>query len=258
MTITAQTPNVFHSRPYGKTAVPHPLPLENGARLSRAEFERRYAAMPHVKKTELIEGVVYMPSPVHFQSHSEPHADIIGWLTIFRAATPGVRLGDNATVRLDIDNEVQPDTLLRLNPELGGASRISSDDYIEGSPELIVEISASSASYDLYEKKNVYRRNGVQEYLVWRVYDEALDWFQLREGEYHQIQPDENGMIRSQVFPGLHLDVTALLTGDLPAVLAAVKAGTETDEHIAFGQRLENLAQIGTTLPDVNAGGGSG
>jgi hypothetical protein len=96
-----------------------PLPLESGDRLTRAEFERRYEAMPHLKKAELIEGAVYLPSPVHFENHSEPHANIIGWLVAYRAVIPGVRLGDNATVRLDLDNEFQPDALLRLDSALG-------------------------------------------------------------------------------------------------------------------------------------------
>jgi len=218
-----------------------PLPLENGARMSRVEFERRYEAMPHIKQAELIEGVVYMPSPVR-NSHSEAHARIMLWLGTYQAVTPGVKLGDNATVRLDADNEVQPDALLRLEAALGGSSRISDDDYIEGAPELIVEIAASSASYDLYDKKKVYRRNGVQEYIVWRVYDEALDWFQLQEGEYHHLKPNDDGVIRSQVFPGLHLAVEALLTGDLPAVLAVVRAGMETEEHAAFVERLSQQA----------------
>jgi Uma2 family endonuclease len=143
-------------------------PLENGDRLTRREFERRYQARPDIKKAELIEGVVYMPSPVHFRSHSEPHGWIIGWLVAYCAGTPGVRLGDNATVRLDRDNEVQPDALLRIEPEAGGSSRISEDDYVEGAPELIVEIAATSASYDLHDKLQVYRRNGVREYVVWQ------------------------------------------------------------------------------------------
>jgi Uma2 family endonuclease len=212
-----------------------PLPLENGARLTRVAFERRYEAMPHIKKAELIEGVVYMPSPVRIE-HSQAHADILGWLTIYRAETPGVQWGDNVTLRLDADNEVQPDAFLRI--AVGGASRVSDDHYLEGAPELIVGVAASSESYDLHDKKHVYRRNGVQEYIVWRVYDEALDWFQLQEGVYHRITPDENGFIRSQVFPGLHLDVLALLASDLAKVLTTVKAGTETEEHAAFVQGL--------------------
>src|SRR5438477_2413168 len=125
-----------------------------------------------------------------------------------------MRLLDNATVRLDLDNEPQPDATLRIAPEAGGRSRISEDDYIEGAPELIVEIAASSASYDLHDKLHAYRRNGVQEYLVWRVRDQQIDWFVLTEGEYLPAIPDESGVIHSQVFPGLRLAVSALLADD--------------------------------------------
>ncbi len=137
-----------------------------------------------------------------------------------------------------MDNQPQPDALLRLDSVLGGSSYISQDDYIEGPPELIVEIAASSASYDLHDKLNVYRRSGVQEYIVWRVYDQALEWFWLDEGEYLPLAPDAEGVIRSRVFPGLHLPVTALLAGDLATVLAKARSGIETEEHAAFIERL--------------------
>ena len=213
-------------------------PLENGDRLTRHEFERRYEAMPHIKKAELIEGMVYMSSPVRATSHGQPHGHIIGWLFVYCAATPGVMLCDNATVRLDFDNEPQPDALLRLDPSVGGQSSIGDDDYIEGAPELIVEIAASTASYNLYDKLRVYRRNGVQEYLIWRVYDNQLNWFRLREGEYVQLEQDTNGVIRSEIFPCLWLAVSALLTGDLAQVLAVLQSGLETEEHGNFVNRL--------------------
>ena len=178
-------------------------PLENGDHLTRAEFERRYEATPKINKAELIEGVVHMPSPVRYLRHSLPHSQIIGWLTVYRAATPQIGMGDNATVRLDAENEVQPDALLRLEPEHGGRSRVSEDDYIEGAPELIVEVAASSASYDLREKLRVYRRNQVQEYVVWRVYDKALDWFRLERGEYIPLQ-SADAIVRSQVCRSSH------------------------------------------------------
>lgn len=212
-------------------------PLESGDRLTRREFERRYQAMPHIKKAELIEGVVYMPSPVS-ASHAVAHGQIMGWLAAYCAATPGVQLADNATILLDIDNEVQPDALLRLDPAQGGTSRISADDYVEGAPELIVEVAASSAAYDLHDKLKVYRRNRVQEYLVWQVYDKRLDWFQWSEGEYIPLMPDEDGVVRSRVFPGLHLAVAALLEGDLAGVLAELQKGLETVEHAPFVERL--------------------
>ena len=215
-----------------------PPPLESGDRLTRREFERRYHAMPHIKKAELIEGVVYMPSPVRAENHGKPHGQVITWLGTYGAATPGVYLADNTTVRLDIDNEVQPDALLRLEPAAGGHSQIGEDDYVEGPPELIVEIAGSSASIDLGDKLKAYRRNGVPEYIVWQVYDRRTDWFTFAEGEYIPLTPDESGVIHSQVFPGLWLAVAALLEGDLAKVLAELQEGLETAEHAAFVERL--------------------
>ena len=205
-------------------------PLENGDRLTRHEFERRYAAMPNLKNAELIEGIVYMPAALRFQSHGQPHSQIMTWLGVYQAFTPNTAIGDNTTVRLDLDNAPQPDALLIIN---GGQASISRDDYIEGAPELIVEIAASSAAYDLYDKKTAYRRNGVQEYLVWRVYDEEFDWFILEDGKYIR-QEANNGIIRSHIFPGLWLAVDALLTGEMQQVLAVLQQGLDSVEHQEF------------------------
>jgi Uma2 family endonuclease len=199
--------------------------LEGGDRLSRAEFERRYQAMPEAKKAELIEGVVYVASPVRVSRHGQPHSDVVGWLVAYRSATPGVMVCDNTTVRLDAENEPQPDALLRIDEARGGQSRISEDDYIEGAPELIVEIAASSASYDLHDKLRAYRRNGVREYLVWLTQEQAFRWYVLVEGEYVLQQPDDQGILRSQGFPGLQLAVEALLAGDMERVLAVLQEG---------------------------------
>ena len=216
-----------------------PFPLANGDRLTRQEFERRYAARPDIKKAELIEGIVYMPSPVRFAAHAEPHGMVLAWLMTYCALTPGVRAADNATVRLDLDNEPQPDALLRIEPEAGGRSRLSVDDYVEGAPELIVEIAASSASHDLHDKMCAYRRNGVQEYLVWRVYEKQFDWFVLADDAYRLVAPDTSGLLHSRVFPGLCLAVGALLAGDVAGVLAALQTGVGTPEHAAFVERLQ-------------------
>ena len=213
-------------------------PLENGDKLTRHEFERRYHAMPNLKKAELIEGVVYVASPVRAKQHGKPHARIMGWLIAYEAATPGVESLDNTTILLDTDNEPQPDALLRI--ETGGQSRINKDDYVEGAPELIVEIAASSASYDLHEKLKVYRRNQVQEYLIWRVYDHQFDWFRLQQGEYIQLQPNADNIICSQIFPGLWLDKIALLRGDLGTVLAVLQQGLASPEHENFISRLSS------------------
>lgn len=213
-------------------------PLENGDKLTRAEFERRYHAMPNLKKAELVEGIVYMASPLRVQGHGEPHSDIMTWLGVYKASTPGLMSADNTTVRLDADNEPQPDALLRI--KTGGQSTISQDDYVEGAPELIVEIAASSASYDLHQKLNVYRRNQVQEYLVWRVNDGEFDWFRLTEGEYIQLKSNADGVICSEFFPGLWLDKAALLSGDLAKVLAILQMGLATPEHQSFVKKLSD------------------
>ncbi len=214
-----------------------PPPLVNGDRLTRTEFERRYQARPHIKKAELIEGVVYMPSPVSTQ-HAEPHGYVMTWLGTYGAVTSGVKLLDNATVRLDVDNEVQPDALLRIEPVAGGHSRVTEDNYIEGAPELIFEVAYSSASYDMHEKLKVYRRNGVQEYAVWQVLDERIDWFELKEDAYVPLTPDEKGVIHSQVFPGLSLAVEKMLDGDLAGVLAELQKGLGTPGRQALIERL--------------------
>lgn len=207
--------------------------LENGDHLSRAEFERRYDAMPDLKKAELIEGVVYVGSPVR-AIHGQPHASVVTWLGVYTAATPGVELMDDTTVRLDLDNEPQPDALLRLDQAAGGRSRVGEDGYVEGPPELIVEVAASSASIDRHTKLRVYQRNGVEEYLIWQVLDGRFDWFALREGVYESLAPDEHGVVHSRRFAGLRLAVPALLQGDLAAVLAAQQAALGTPEHQTF------------------------
>ncbi|NEQ81438.1 MAG: Uma2 family endonuclease [Moorea sp. SIO2I5] len=212
--------------------------LENGDRLTRVEFERRYQAMPDTKKAELIEGVVYVASPVRITKHANPHGKMITWLGVYEAATPGVMLGDNPTVRLDYDNEPQPDAILRIDQQKGGQSRISDDDYVEGAPELIVEIAASSASYDLHDKLRVYRRNGVKEYLVWLVQEQQFRWYELYAGEYVQQQPDQLGVLTSNVFPGLQLAVEPLLAGQMQRVLAVLQEGIQSEAHQDFVARL--------------------
>lgn len=212
-------------------------PLAQGDHLSRAEFERRYHAMPNVKKAELIEGVVYMPSPVKHKQHGNPHAFLNTWIGVFIAATPNTDFSDNATVRLDNNNEPQPDILLRVERQHGGRSFISADDYIEGAPELIVEIAGTSASYDMHDKKLVYARNGVREYLVVLTYEQTVHWFVLREGEYEELPLPEDGILRSEFFAGLWLKPAALWANNLAEILAVLHQGLATPEHVALVER---------------------
>ena len=102
--------------------------LEPGDRLSREEFERRYERMPNLKKSELIEGTVYMPSPLRAKSHAEPHNQLGTWLGVYASETPGIACFDNSSVRLDLDNEPQPDLVLIKSAAQGGQAIISEDE----------------------------------------------------------------------------------------------------------------------------------
>ena len=219
------------------TTSPVPV-LQAGDVLSRAEFERRYAAMPQLKKAELVEGVVYVASPVNLMRHGQPHAVMSYWLGAYQEATPCLIGGDNSTVRLDLDNEPQPDLLLCLPANAGGQAKVLADGNLEGPPELVIEIAASSVSYDLHQKMNAYRRNGVCEYLVHRVDDGEVDWFRLDRGRYVTQTPDAGGLLKSSLFAGLWLDVAALLQGDRRVLRATVERGCRTPEHAAFVRRL--------------------
>ncbi len=199
--------------------------------------------MPELQRAELIEGVVFL-APLSDFHHSPPNFDLISWLGHYRAYTPGVRGGVAGSVRMDWKNMPQPDGLLFILPSHGGQIKKSPDDYIEGAPELAAEIAATSASYDLHVKKEVYRRNGVREYLVWRKLDGEFDWFWLKSGQYERLLPDAEGILKSQVFPGLWLDPPALLKADLQRVIQVLEKGLASPEHQAFLKHLAQTASI--------------
>ncbi len=202
-------------------ATHRPLPLENGECLHSREFLLRYGHMPQVKKAELVEGIVYMGSPVS-TNHAIPDGVIHGWLALYVARNSSVQFLPNATVILDAENTVQPDALLRRLPEQGGFTRVNEDGYLTGPPELIVEITVSSAAIDLRDKRRAYCRNRVLEYLVWIVTEGRVEWFVLEDDEYVVQQPDAQGFLHSRVFSGLRLPVADLLACDSAKVQAAL------------------------------------
>jgi Uma2 family endonuclease len=217
-------------------------PLQNGDQLDREEFERRWDAMPDLKKAELIEGTVYIAAALSHDFHSAPHFDLISMLGVYRMSTPGVVGGDNGSIRLDPRNMPQPDIDLLILPTHGGQSKIDADGFIAGAPEFVVEIANTSASYDLHQKLDVYRRHGVKEYIVWRTMDAVIDWMVLEAGQYQTAPIPADGIIRSSVLPGLWLNTAGILQGDWPAVLQKVQAGIASSEHAIFLERLKRSA----------------
>jgi len=200
--------------------------------------------MPHLKKAELIEGVVYMPAAVRYSRHGRPHTYLAHWLASYVENTPGVDCASDSSARLDLDNEPQPDAMLLVLPECGGQCQISDDDYVENAPELVAEVSSSTVSFDSHTKKNVYRRCGVQEYIVWRVIDRQIDWFVLQNGEFVAQHLDQEGIYKSKKFPGLWLNVPAMIAGRLKRVRQTLEAGIATEEHLKF------VAQLNYQFPE--------
>lgn len=230
----SQTTGLPSMNPESLPAVGTPA-LHTGDRLSIEEFERRYEAMPEVKKAELIEGVVFMGSPVSTEGHGRPHSAIGSWLGLYWFNTPGVEVADNSTLKVRVGtNRPQPDSFLRILPEVGGQSHTDEKGYLVGCPELVGEITHTTVSLDLTIKKEVYRKNGAREYLVWRVEEQAIDWFVLSGGQFEPLAADAAGILKSPTFPGLWLDPGALLKSDFARVQYVLQAGLASPEHQDF------------------------
>jgi Uma2 family endonuclease len=201
------------------SAAPKLTELENGAVMTREEFHVAYVACPDLHRVELIEGVVYMPSPISLSEHGRPQGLVLRWLDTYADRSPTLVAAPPSSVFLDDRNQPEPDAmLLRATP-----GYLDDSGHVLKVPELVVEVAASSRSRDLHQKKRAYERAGIVEYIVWRTRDSELDWFELRDGSYVRRAPDAAGLIESIQFPGLVLDVAALIAGDKPRVLAGLR-----------------------------------
>lgn len=209
--------------------------LHNGDRMSREEFHRIYEQMPADFRAELIGGIVYVASPLGLRPGTS-HPILSAALVAYQGSTPGVQVGDNTTVLLGPDGEPQPDLFLRVLPEHGGQSRTSDDEYVEGPPELIVEVAHSSRSIDLHLKRREYARYGVLEYLVLSLADQQLRWFDLKTEQ--ELQADSEEVLRIRSFPGLWISGPAVLTQDYTRLMDVLNRGLKTPEHASFVDRL--------------------
>jgi hypothetical protein len=207
-------------------------PLVEGQRLDQPTFHALYQAMPPGTKAELIEGVVYMPSPVG-SAHGRSQVPLIMWLGYYAEITPGVEVLDNATTILGWKSEPQPDGLLRILPAHGGRTR-DEGGYVHGAPELIAEVAKATRFVDLGPKLRDYEQAGVLEYVVRAIDPDELFWFRQAQGTLVQQPFASDGLYHSTAFPGLWLDPIALLSGDTRRLRAVVDMGCATAEHAAF------------------------
>src|SRR5262249_21246870 len=148
-------------------------------------------------------------------------SDVGVWLGTYRIATPGTASGHNTTSFI-LEDTPQPDLNLRILPEYGGASRREGK-YLSGRPELLAGICASSASYDLHAKFELYEAAKIPEYLAVLLFEKEVRWHVWVGRRYRLLSPDPDGLLRSRVFPGLWLDSKALLEGSIQQVLARLQ-----------------------------------
>lgn len=207
-------------------------PLEAGQRLDQPTFHERYAAMGEGKWCELIGGVVCKVGRVS-ALHGGGHSNLGGWLGQYRHFTPGLKSPINVSTILGDDSEVQPDLQLRIKENLSGRARVE-DGYVVGPPELVIEVGDSSRSQDLGPKKADYGKAGVLEYLFVGIDPEEIRWFIRRDGHFVEMKAGEDGIFRSEVFPGLWLDPRALFEDDLDGLLAVLERGVASEDHTRF------------------------
>lgn len=219
-----------------RNGTPSAVPaLQPGDHLDQPTFHARYEAMPEHVRAELIGGIVYMPSPVK-ADHGDVHGELITWLTLFKAATPGTRVLDNATQILGDDSEPQPDAALLIT---GGQTRETDDGYIRGAPEFVAEVALSTESYDLHSKKRDYEHHGVREYVVCVLRLQRIVWFVRQGATFAELSPDAEGIYRSPFIKGLWLDAAALLRGDTNRVHEVLNQGLASTEHAEFARSIK-------------------
>jgi hypothetical protein len=252
--VSRATKKTKQPKPNGKPeAIP---PLRDGDRMDADEFLRRYAADPVVYSAELLQGVVHITRWREFQDGKEEicpgitatqgaaHAKLSGFLGVYSAHTFGTQGANRATTVFPSGTTcLEPDIMLRILPECGGGSTIGADKFVHGTPELLAEISFTSGARDFGKKFDAYQADGVPEYLVWRTAEKEVHWFALKRKKYVALSPHADGTLRSEEFPGLWLDIPALLAGDMAKVLATLQQGIASPEHAAFVAKLQKAAK---------------
>ncbi len=209
--------------------------LSEGMPLSRAEFDQ----LGECRGLERLNGRLCLP-PAAFRhrDHGQPHAILAFWATSYIASTSGIEISVASTVKMDADNDPEPDLSLFRTKSFGGRVILDPEGYLVGAPELAAEVSASTTYKDLTVKYKLYQKHGVNEYIVWNTEVGKFDWFELHDGRYQLRPTPEDGIYRSSVFPGLWLDYQSLQAFDYQGVLATLQSGFATPEHAKFVQQL--------------------
>ncbi|WP_459558498.1 Uma2 family endonuclease [Lacunimicrobium album] len=226
------------------TAVQRTPILHEGDHLTFDEFIARWENMNEFerrgKHPELINGKVYMnAAAISYSGHGQPQRMILGLFEHFVAETPGVEWAAPVTAKLDDESGPEPDAELFILPEFGGNVQINNG-FLTGTPDLVIEIAASSVSKDMFEKRDMYEQAGIPEYLVWRTEDRAFDYFRLEKQQYvhRTLDPEEKWF--SRTFPTLVFDIHFLLAIDYRAALKTLRQSLASPAHAVFVAELQD------------------
>lgn len=171
-----------------------------------------YLTWPDDERWEIIDGEAYAMTPAPTTTHQRIIGNIFTRVDQFFRGKPCVPFIAPTDVVLDDRNIVQPDILVVCEP-----SKITQKN-IQGAPDLVIEILSPSTSVkDRREKKLLYERFGVLEYIIIDPFGEAAERFALIEGRYAAsdiVNWDE--VLKSTAFPELHLQLWEVFGKELP------------------------------------------
>jgi Uma2 family endonuclease len=218
--------------------------LHNGDHMSQKQFHQIYELMPEGFRAELVDGTVFVSEPLGLE-HSGMHIRLNSLFDAYQGTTPGVEAGDNATVILGKEDEVQPDIFLRILPEFGGQSQTTgrgNKSYVKGAPELIVEVAHNKWSMDFHSKRRRYQNAGVIEYLTLCLDPLELSWFSLRTDS--KLVASDRGTLPSGIFPGLWIHVDALLQMNYEKLMRVLRRGLSSAGHKSFVEKLRSRGHV--------------
>jgi hypothetical protein len=212
-----------------------PLLIRPGDRMTLEEFLERWEQMPDLKFAELIDGTVYMPSPIS-REHMRVDSRVQGLCSYYCLRTAGTESGTNGTWLLNGVGGAQPDCSVHILQEFGGRSTTKRG-LAAGAPEFVAEVCYSSRAYDLGPKLALYQAAGVDEYLAILVEERRFEWRVLINGSY-ELMDSDHGVYRSRILPGLWIDSNAFWNDQSAALLQTLEQGLASQEHQDFAALL--------------------
>jgi Uma2 family endonuclease len=178
-------------------------------------FEKFYEIVEENVKADLLDGKIIRDSPA-IPRHSHVVTRLGRLIGDFAEKFDiGEVFGATASVRLSKYQGPEPDVFFIRKSRL----RIMGEKYIDGPPDLCVEvISKSSRKIDRGRKFVLYAEHGVKEYWIVDPLRNTVEFYENHDGAWVEIKPDERGRLHSKVLPGFWFNPKWLSKDLLPPV----------------------------------------